>query len=92
MKTRKLVFQKNSLKGSQKQELDCGCQILQLSERTHIMGILNVTPDSFYDGGQYFDHDRAVCHALQMVSDGADIVDVGGESTRPGAGDAHSHC
>ena len=50
-----------------------------------IMGILNVTPDSFSDGGQYIDVDKAVAHALQMVQDSADIIDVGGESTRPGA-------
>jgi dihydropteroate synthase len=49
------------------------------------MGVLNVTPDSFSDGGRFFDHDAAVAHGLQLVADGADIVDVGGESTRPGA-------
>lgn len=50
-----------------------------------IMGILNVTPDSFSDGGLFVDPERALRHALQMVEDGADIIDVGGESTRPGA-------
>jgi len=50
-----------------------------------IMGILNVTPDSFSDGGKYIDIDKAVKHAIKMVQDGADIIDVGGESTRPGA-------
>jgi dihydropteroate synthase len=50
-----------------------------------IMGIVNVTPDSFYDGGRYFDRFSAVGHALQLAEDGADILDVGGESTRPGA-------
>ena len=49
------------------------------------MGILNVTPDSFADGGLHFSHEDAIAHALQMVEDGADIIDVGGESTRPGA-------
>lgn len=49
------------------------------------MGILNVTPDSFSDGGRFFNRNRAVEHALAMVSDGADIIDIGGESTRPGA-------
>jgi dihydropteroate synthase len=53
-------------------------------KRTYIMGILNVTPDSFSDGGQYSHIDTAVDHALQMVADGADIIDIGGESTRPG--------
>jgi dihydropteroate synthase len=50
-----------------------------------VMGILNVTPDSFSDGGRYRQRDRAVAHALRMVAEGADLVDVGGESTRPGA-------
>lgn len=50
-----------------------------------IMGILNVTPDSFYDGGRHADRDAAVAHALSMADDGAAIIDVGGESTRPGA-------
>jgi dihydropteroate synthase len=58
---------------------------LQLGERTLIMGILNVTPDSFSDGGKFLSHDHAVGHALQMLEDGADIIDIGGESTRPGA-------
>lgn len=48
-----------------------------------VMGIVNVTPDSFSDGGRYFDHGRAVAHALQLVADGAELLDVGGESTRP---------
>lgn len=66
-------------------ELDCGCKILHLSERTHVMGVLNVTPDSFFDGGLYFEHERALERAFKMVEDGADLIDVGGESTRPGA-------
>ena len=49
------------------------------------MGILNVTPDSFSDGGKYFDKDIAVNYGLQLLDDGADILDIGGESTRPGA-------
>jgi len=53
--------------------------------RTLVMGILNVTPDSFSDGGRYLDADAAVRHGLQMADEGADILDVGGESTRPGA-------
>ncbi len=55
------------------------------SKKTYIMGILNVTPDSFSDGGQFFNKDRAVEQAFRMIEDGADIIDVGGESTRPGA-------
>ena len=58
---------------------------LHLGTRTLVMGILNITPDSFADGGRYVDPDRAVAAALTMVADGADILDIGGESTRPGA-------
>ena len=52
-------------------------------ERTLLMGVLNVTPDSFSDGGLYFDPEKAVAHAAQMIADGADLLDIGGESTRP---------
>jgi len=58
---------------------------LELGARTLVMGIINVTPDSFADGGLRLDPERAIHDGLQMVADGADIVDVGGESTRPGA-------
>jgi dihydropteroate synthase len=57
----------------------------QRADRLVVMGILNVTPDSFSDGGRYSDLDGAVAHALEMASAGADLIDVGGESTRPGA-------
>lgn len=57
---------------------------MPIDERTLIMGILNVTPDSFSDGGQFVSLDAAVAHAEQMISEGADIIDIGGESTRPG--------
>jgi dihydropteroate synthase len=57
---------------------------MPIGERTLIMGILNVTPDSFSDGGQFLSVDDALAHAEQMISEGADIIDVGGESTRPG--------
>jgi len=63
--------------------LQCGKKILHLSSRTHIMGVLNVTPDSFSDGGKYFSREKALHRALQMVEEGADIIDVGGESSRP---------
>ncbi len=53
-------------------------------EKTHIMGILNVTPDSFSDGGKYNNVELAIKHALEMISEGASIIDIGGESTRPG--------
>src|SRR5687767_10276893 len=57
---------------------------MPIDERTLIMGILNVTPDSFSDGGQFLDVDKALAHAETMIAEGADIIDVGGESTRPG--------
>lgn len=53
--------------------------------KTYIMGILNVTPDSFFDGGKYSDRDRAIARAFQLIEEGADIIDIGGESTRPGS-------
>jgi dihydropteroate synthase len=65
--------------------LDCRGIPLDLATHTHIMGILNVTPDSFSDGGKYIDPETAVERARQMVAEGADILDIGGESTRPGA-------
>jgi dihydropteroate synthase len=65
--------------------LNLGNYVLDSSKKTLIMGILNVTPDSFSDGGKFDTLDAAVNHAKQMVQDGADIIDIGGESTRPGA-------
>ena len=58
---------------------------LPYGERTLVMGVLNVTPDSFSDGGQFFSTDKAIAHAEQMVAEGADIIDIGGESARPGS-------
>ena len=66
-------------------EWDLGTRRLPLGSNTVIMGVLNVTPDSFSDGGRYFDTFSAVEHGLQMLDEGADILDLGGESTRPGA-------
>lgn len=66
--------------------IDCAGKPLDLS-RPRVMGILNVTPDSFSDGGEFLANDMAVARALQMVEEGAAIIDVGGESTRPGAAD-----
>jgi dihydropteroate synthase len=60
-----------------------GSRVLELGRRTLIMGIVNVTPDSFSDGGLYFDAEKAVVHAEQLLDEGATIIDVGGESTRP---------
>ena len=62
-----------------------GARSLALGDRTLVMGVVNVTPDSFSDGGRYLDASAAVAHGLQMLEEGADILDVGGESTRPGA-------
>jgi dihydropteroate synthase len=62
-----------------------GGRSLELGERTLIMGIVNVTPDSFSDGGRFLDRDQAVAHAERLLEEGADILDIGGESTRPGA-------
>ncbi len=62
----------------------CGAKSLRL-DRPQLMGIVNVTPDSFSDGGDFVQTDAAVAHALQLIEEGADILDIGGESTRPGA-------
>ncbi|GFE84865.1 dihydropteroate synthase [Steroidobacter agaridevorans] len=67
-------------------QLRCGRHTIDLSHPL-VMGILNVTPDSFSDGGQFIDVSRAVEHALRMIEQGAGMIDVGGESTRPGAAD-----
>lgn len=67
-----------------KRVLQCGTLRLDLSQ-PHVMGILNVTPDSFSDGGKYNTQEQAIAYALQMIADGATVIDVGGESTRPGA-------
>jgi len=64
--------------------IKCGPYHLDFSKKTYIMGILNTTPDSFSDGGKYLDITQAVEHAKEMVENGADIIDIGGESTRPG--------
>jgi dihydropteroate synthase len=65
--------------------LRVGSKTLVFGARTHLMGVINVTPDSFSDGGQFLDPERAVAHGLKLVAAGADFLDVGGESTRPGA-------
>ena len=58
---------------------------LSVGEEVLLMGVLNVTPDSFSDGGRFQDHDHAIDSALEMVDEGADILDIGGESSRPGS-------
>jgi dihydropteroate synthase len=65
--------------------LRCRGTSLPLGPRTLVMGVLNVTPDSFSDGGRYYEKEKAVAHGLRMVEEGADLLDVGGESTRPGS-------
>ncbi|MGC4378627.1 dihydropteroate synthase [Fictibacillus sp. Mic-4] len=67
------------------QTIQCGPYTLDFSKKTFVMGILNITPDSFSDGGHYTSVEKALLHARKMVEDGADIIDIGGESTRPGA-------
>src|SRR3954468_1295627 len=70
------------------QYLQCGRYQLPLNtdgKKTYVMGILNVTPDSFSDGGRHHSLDSALLHAEQMIADGVDIIDIGGESSRPGA-------
>lgn len=67
-----------------KRVLQCGQHHLDLAQ-PHVMGILNVTPDSFSDGGKHNSQEQAVAYALQMMADGATVIDIGGESTRPGA-------
>lgn len=75
----------DSVSKSRARTLACGKKKLKLGEKTLVMGILNVTPDSFSDGGKFFKPAIAVKHAVQMEKDGADIIDIGGESTKPGA-------
>ena len=65
--------------------VDCRGYKLVLGKKTCVMGILNVTPDSFSDGGFFYNKDKAIAHCLEMAKAGADIIDIGGESTRPGA-------
>jgi dihydropteroate synthase len=60
-------------------------ELLAVTDRTLVMGVVNVTPDSFSDGGEWFEPDAAIAHGLEVLAAGADVVDVGGESTRPGA-------
>ncbi|QEK11028.1 dihydropteroate synthase [Crassaminicella thermophila] len=69
---------------SRKVTIKCGEYTLNLGSKTYIMGILNVTPDSFSDGGKFIHLDKAILHAKEMAAQGADIIDIGGESTRPG--------
>ena len=78
---------KETLKNLSKTQYSIHCRkrTLTLGKRTLLMGILNVTPDSFSDGGLFFDQNNAVSHGLKMVEEGADIIDIGGESTRPGS-------
>ncbi len=65
--------------------IHCRKKTLTLGKRTLLMGVLNVTPDSFSDGGLFFDKEKAIAHGIRMVEEGADVIDIGGESTRPGS-------
>ncbi|HZX41540.1 MAG TPA: dihydropteroate synthase, partial [Myxococcaceae bacterium] len=64
-----------------------GARTFRWAERTHVMGVVNVTPDSFSDGGRHLERETAIRHALALAEAGADLLDIGGESTRPGAGE-----
>ena len=66
-------------------QIKCGKHSLNLDAKTHLMGILNITPDSFYDGGKYYSLSRAEIRAREIEEEGADIIDIGGVSTRPGS-------
>jgi dihydropteroate synthase len=78
---------KQTLKNVSKTQYTIRCRkrTLLLGKRTLLMGVLNITPDSFSDGGLFFDKEKAISHGLKMVEEGADIIDIGGESTRPGS-------
>jgi dihydropteroate synthase len=78
---------KETLKNISKTHYSIRCRkrTLILGKRTLLMGVLNVTPDSFSDGGLFFNKEKAISHGLRMVEEGADIIDIGGESTRPGS-------
>lgn len=73
----------DELMGDGKKILKIGNKKFEIGKKSYIMGILNVTPDSFYDGGKYFDLEKAIERAKKMEKEGADIIDIGGESTRP---------
>ena len=80
-----LKEQKRLNKNPHLREIDCGKRVFKLGERTHVMGVLNRTPDSFSDGGLYLNEGKALNRIREMVREGADIIDIGGESTRPGS-------
>jgi dihydropteroate synthase len=77
-------MEETSLKEKLTKTIQCGPYTLDYGKKTIIMGILNVTPDSFSDGGKFYNLNSAIEHAQEMVANGADIIDIGGESTRPG--------
>jgi dihydropteroate synthase len=81
----RLSFNLESVRMRSVFQWNLGTRTLELGKRTLIMGIVNVTPDSFSDGGLYLDSAKALDHAQKLLDEGADIIDVGGESTRPGA-------
>jgi len=81
-KVRAIVSQESH---QEKSILKCRDKELEIGTKTYIMGVLNLTPDSFYDGGKYTQLEKALKHVEQMIDEGADIIDIGGESTRPGS-------
>ncbi|MBN1622530.1 MAG: dihydropteroate synthase [Endomicrobiales bacterium] len=81
----KIIKEKNSSYGDNKFRIDCRGKQLRINRFPLVMGVLNVTPDSFSDGGMYYNIEKAAEHAQEMVSEGAGIIDIGGESTRPGS-------
>ena len=81
----KLLYDGSPMFHRKRFRLHLGSRTLQLGERTLLMGVINVTPDSFSDGGAYLDAQSAVARAIELERAGADIIDIGGESTRPGS-------
>jgi dihydropteroate synthase len=80
-----LLEQPQTVNQHQPPPIVCRKKVFDFSARPYVMGIVNVTPDSFSDGGKYAQHEQAITHGLRLAAEGADILDIGGESTRPGA-------
>lgn len=83
-KEMRIIMEDNRMNKAGIQKIECGKHTLDLGQKTMIMGVLNITPDSFSDGGKFNDLNKALERAYEMVQNGADIIDIGGESTRPG--------
>ena len=74
-----------SVKEDKRLDMRIGNRVFQTQDKTYVMGILNVTPDSFSDGGSYQSRDEILYRVEEMIAQGADVIDIGGESTRPGS-------